>query len=243
MTPGKPIRFQAFATLRTENNQTLPPAGAEGWSISIGTENLKILSVTSEGTIVGDMEWNQITNNKGGMGQFETVDPAYDPGTGPQGEGAVSAVMIFPLSQPHLPIEGTARIAALTLEAVAVEDGPTSGRVFYVDNKKGQGRPVPNTVSLLGSSHSPSLGSREIRFKRGEITDCNQNGSKDPLDIQTGSSRDCNLNGIPDECDLASGRSGDCNQNGQPDECDINEGQSGDCNQNGQPDECDIGEG
>ncbi|MCK4660599.1 MAG: S8 family serine peptidase, partial [Phycisphaerae bacterium] len=65
------------------------------------------------------------------------------------------------------------------------------------------------------------------------LTDCNENGVGDDVDIVAETSGDCNSNGIPDECEQP-----DCNSNGLPDECDLTGGTSNDCNSNGIPDEC-----
>lgn len=70
------------------------------------------------------------------------------------------------------------------------------------------------------------------------ITDCNNNGVDDPLDISGGTSQDCNSDGTPDECQTADN---DCNNNGVPDECDVAAGGgSQDCNTDGVPDECQL---
>lgn len=96
--------------------------------------------------------------------------------------------------------------------------------------------------------------------------DCNDNGTGDVCDIDSGFSTDCNANGIadeceadcdsnglPDECDIADGAvdcdgngildscEADCNENGIVDACDISDGTSLDANENGVPDECEVG--
>ncbi|MFT4541181.1 MAG: hypothetical protein ACI835_003642, partial [Planctomycetota bacterium] len=75
------------------------------------------------------------------------------------------------------------------------------------------------------------------------ITDCNNNGLEDALDISSGTSQDCDSNGIPDECDPDCDNDGlpdacetDCNNNGTPDDCES----ITDCNNNGIPDECEA---
>ncbi|MFT4540297.1 MAG: hypothetical protein ACI835_002747 [Planctomycetota bacterium] len=83
----------------------------------------------------------------------------------------------------------------------------------------------------------------ELQFP--SITDCNNNGIEDVIDIANATSLDCNLNGIPDECDIADLTSQDCNNNGIPDECELDCDNDGvpddceaDCNNNGTPDDC-----
>ncbi|MCA9277740.1 MAG: hypothetical protein H6815_03030 [Phycisphaeraceae bacterium] len=63
------------------------------------------------------------------------------------------------------------------------------------------------------------------------ITDCNQNGIDDLMDITVGTSLDVNGNGVCDECE-------DCNGNGVLDPQDIANGTSTDLNANGIPDDC-----
>ena len=72
-----------------------------------------------------------------------------------------------------------------------------------------------------------------------QITDCNDNGIEDAVDIAGGVSTDCDRNGVPDECHPGFGT--DCNQNGVWDTCDLFYGTSPDCNMDGIPDECNDG--
>ncbi len=66
--------------------------------------------------------------------------------------------------------------------------------------------------------------------------DCNNNGTRDDLEVALGLAGDCNMNIVPDACEALP----DCNQNGLSDSCDIRDGISLDCNENGFPDECEI---
>jgi hypothetical protein len=49
---------------------------------------------------------------------------------------------------------------------------------------------------------------------------------------------DCNNNGVDDAIDIANGTSGDCDDNGQPDDCQINANPLLDCDGNGMLDSC-----
>jgi hypothetical protein len=51
--------------------------------------------------------------------------------------------------------------------------------------------------------------------------DCNENGTPDAEDIQSGTSEDCNGSSTPDECDIADATSPDTDDNGVPDECQL----------------------
>jgi len=68
--------------------------------------------------------------------------------------------------------------------------------------------------------------------------DCNQNGTRDDVDIQLGNSLDCDGNGIPDECDLLQGAGADCNGNGQLDACELAANPGLDLNHDGRLDSC-----
>ena len=67
------------------------------------------------------------------------------------------------------------------------------------------------------------------------VSDCNDNGIPDYIDIRNGVSKDCNDNHVPDECEI---EEFDCNNNGVPDDCDIADGTSKDADEDGIPDEC-----
>ncbi len=53
------------------------------------------------------------------------------------------------------------------------------------------------------------------------VSDCNDNGVDDAVDIAVGTSKDCQPNSIPDECDIADGISQDLDGDGVPDECEF----------------------
>ena len=94
------------------------------------------------------------------------------------------------------------------------------------------------------------------------ITDCNNNGIDDLVDIANQTSFDCDQNSVPDECQPDCDGDGwidacdndpdvdgdgipdncepDCNANSLPDDFEIEQGIAQDCNGNGIPDECDL---
>ena len=69
------------------------------------------------------------------------------------------------------------------------------------------------------------------------ITDCNNNGVDDAIDIAGATSNDCNNNAVPDECDIAGATSNDCNADAIPDDCQL---AGNDCNNNMIPDDCEL---
>jgi hypothetical protein len=72
------------------------------------------------------------------------------------------------------------------------------------------------------------------------ITDCNDNGIPDSIDLAQGLD-DCNENGVPDSCDIQDGTSEDNDSNGIPDECEETPGDcSSDVNDDGAIDVLDL---
>jgi hypothetical protein len=97
------------------------------------------------------------------------IDPAIDLGTGPQGEGVVSYLLLnyaregnsvgcVRTARAELPPEGAARILSITLEAT-IGESPTTGRLFYADGLKGYvfSQPARNVIALQGTSQTPEL--------------------------------------------------------------------------------------
>ncbi len=68
----------------------------------------------------------------------------------------------------------------------------------------------------------------------GVITDCNENGVADGIDVNSASSPDCNRNLIPDECEIDAGSQAP----GGPFYCTAN--CAAECNDNGILDECEV---
>ena len=79
-----------------------------------------------------------------------------------------------------------------------------------------------------------------VRAVATRVADCNNNGTLDECDIDSGTSGDCQGDGIPDECQLIDN---DCNTNGIPDDCELASGTLADCQPNGVPDVCELAAG
>lgn len=107
-----------------------------------------------------------------------------------------------------------------TVNEIFLEFVPNGGGE---NDGRGQGIVVlePAIFASLGVIARPS-------FAAG---DCNENGTIDADEIETGAATDCNGNGRPDECDE------DCDGNSVPDDCDI-AGGAADVDGNGIPDSC-----
>ena len=107
---------------------------------------------------------------------------------------------------------------------------PKFGSAFAFDSH--------NMVALSGRSWED----RELTGLIGSprfagMSDCNDNGLNDDLEIILGNF-DCDNNGVPDECE--SGNGGDCNQNDVCDAFEIYYWGEADCNDNGILDECEV---
>jgi len=211
VVPPSEAQFDVFATLTTENNSTSPLLGAEGWSISIGVENLRVVSVSVGGTVL-----------EAGLFPFtesSVVNPSLDIGSGPQGEGAVSSVIGLPIDFTYTRLDptGTARILTITLEATAPVGGNGMARIFYTDGKQGNGLPVPNVISLLGTSHQPTMNDCEISLVGTQMETCDDNVDND-LDGDT----DCDDSDCAAamNCLTVSIKPGDANQDGTLDGAD-----------------------
>jgi hypothetical protein len=72
----------------------------------------------------------------------QAVNPNLVGGQDPQGEGAVSAVVLRVGNT--LPPNGIETIAQITAEATIPETGSITARLFYVNGKQGSGQPVDN---------------------------------------------------------------------------------------------------
>lgn len=112
--PGETVELQAYVTLTTAGNTIGQGAGA--WSISIGAENLRILSVTTAGTAAASVIDNPPGyRGENGFALGGVVDPELDIGAGPQGEGVVSGVGLYNnVPVATLPPDGTVRVGAGT---------------------------------------------------------------------------------------------------------------------------------
>ena len=170
--PGEPATYQTSVSLSTWNNTT--ERGAEGWSLSIGGENLTFLSATVEGPAA---------EGENPCRGAEVVDPSRVVGGSAQGDGAVSAVVLswdpFSHCQDSLPQNGEARLLSLTFMKT---DPGLQSRLFFQDGKVGSGQPISNAVIIEGTSQTPSnlsdisLGAE---FRRG---DANSDGKVDLAD-------------------------------------------------------------
>ncbi|MBN1443215.1 MAG: dockerin type I repeat-containing protein, partial [Planctomycetes bacterium] len=144
--------YRVFATLTTANNTV--GAGAQGWSFSIAAEKVDIVSATTAGTVATWTGADPPGLVDEGFVICEVVDPDLVVGDGPQGQGAVSAVLLSLREDITLPPDGTVRIAKLHVEP---QFSPILdvGRLVYRDGMKLAGRPVRNVVTIADTSQVP----------------------------------------------------------------------------------------
>lgn len=97
---------------------------------------------------------------------------------------------------------------------------------------------APSMETACPSEPVPTVG--QVHLFDVRVSDCNENGIDDEIEVAKGLRPDCNENCLPDECDLPllCPWCEDCNANGVPDECDAASGH--DCNENEKPDECEV---
>lgn len=142
--------------------------GPQGWSLSVSAEPcFQIASATTEGT-------EAMAYFAGGFDNTELVDPAklVDPDgegplpPGPQGPGAVSAVVLSFKKGNTLPPKGDFLVLKLegTLDAAGIEAPGDSGPPCLVSvvpagesGLAGAGQPVSTAVTVKGASRKPAV--------------------------------------------------------------------------------------
>jgi hypothetical protein len=186
--PGEPARGEALATLESAAANLY---GTDGWSVSIGVEGegLQIVDITTAGT-ASDAYPSGLVD--AGFGYCEVVDPLKDTGSGPQGPGAVLAVITSFKGAVTVAPGETVRVARMTLESTSttLESNPPR-RIFCVDGRQGSGLPVKNRVryGFYGlAPQTPVLGSADVILLdvggagRQRPGDCNQDSTVDISD-------------------------------------------------------------
>lgn len=128
--------------------------GAQGWSISIGTEGWRIVEITTAQTVGADATSDPAGLRRGG---FEKTQLTHGEGN----EGAVSAIVLAFTERIFLrPADSPHRIVRVLLEGrTPAEDGLCEPcRIFFVDGRQGDGQPVENKVTYRGETFRPALG-------------------------------------------------------------------------------------
>jgi hypothetical protein len=134
--------------------------GAQGWSIGVSADGLRIVGATTDATAGADAASDASGRRRGG---FEKTELASAGG----GSGAISAVILSFEEPVWLPPEESPHaILRLAVEADAPDDADacSSGRLFYADGLRGSGQPVENKVTYFGRPVRPALGDALIEF-------------------------------------------------------------------------------
>jgi hypothetical protein len=128
--------------------------GAQGWSFSIAlTGDLKMAAATTAGTAAGPVDGGYWS---GGFNKTQIVDPAKVVAGAPQGEGAVSAIVLSFTEGNTLPTDGTETVLELTVETKTpmpnVEGTVVSGDLVFQSGLVGAGQPVTNALTVGGNT-------------------------------------------------------------------------------------------
>ncbi|MBN1444206.1 MAG: hypothetical protein JXA90_15955 [Planctomycetes bacterium] len=150
--------FGARVILGTRESSDLQ-RGVQGWTLSIAaTGRLAMVSATTAGTAGGDASAGPPGLRQGGFEMTQIVDPDSQPlsgplaGLGPQGQGAVSAVVLSFTEKIALPPEGDSTLLLLTAEFASQGALCTSGSLKFLDGLQGSGQPVVNAITYSGET-------------------------------------------------------------------------------------------
>lgn len=164
VTPGMTFQHEAVATLASSAGNS---SGAKGWSISLALEGegLQMVTATTDGTVAAPVPDGLMSS---GFEHTEIVNPLLDLGSGPQGQGVVSSVILSFLSFRELEPGSSVPVARITLEggAPAGDPLPTQlpARLYYTDGLQGSGEPVRNIIYYRDIAQYPDLGSTDLEI-------------------------------------------------------------------------------
>ena len=136
--------------------------GPQGWSLGVRNSNMDIQSVTTDGTVAADVSAGGLRNT--GFEVFEIVNPDLVPASGPlangpQGQGAVQAIVLSFVMNITLPANETAVVGKISYTCtIPAADCVTAG-VEFANGLQGAGQPVSNDITQQGQTVSPSLSS------------------------------------------------------------------------------------
>ncbi len=190
----------------------VPEEGIQGFSVSIEVVgDISITGITTEGTLAGPVEDGGLYDS--GFNKTRVADSEASGGR----SGAVSAVVFCFGCDSVLNPVGTSSFSKLTVEG---EPGAT-GEIFYADGLVGEGQPVDNVMTVLGTSApvcnffttrlnvSVKLGPAELGpYLRGDANDDGKVNIADPIWIINELFR----MGPPTECIASADANGDLTQ-------------------------------
>lgn len=134
-TPGSKVLFTGVVRLQSTPGDPTEVAGARAWSLSIRSKSgVRILSATTTGTSGGALR---------AADGYEKTELT----SGPDNEGAVSAVILSFAMDVFLPARGEATLLQLGFEVLVPDVGEKEHEVGFVDGLTGSGQPVKNTFT------------------------------------------------------------------------------------------------
>lgn len=151
------------------------PFGVEayGWSLAVSVRGeLRLTEATTRGTAGANVPVGLVC---GGFEHTELVNPdVLDARGEPQGQGAVSAIVLSFSKPSYLADSSTATVLSLTIEG---DEGET-GSILWVNGLRGSGQPQQNRAIVAGEAHAfHCCQEAEIRFQAtGDFVRCDPNG-------------------------------------------------------------------
>ena len=180
-----------------------PTTGAQGWTNSIQSTVGQPVGVSFDGTAADDEENGGLFNR--GFRIAQIVDPTViNVQTGlPQGEGAISAVVLSFFEPITLPTNATVAVLRVDMQ-FPVLSGAVS--IDYVDGLRGTGQPVGNFATQQGSTVRPILKNHSVALVVDPGgTDSDGDGIADPCDncptVANADQADGDSDGLGDVCD------------------------------------------
>jgi hypothetical protein len=156
--PGTSYRAVLPCVIDTFENRT--GIGAQAWSMSLGAQEARITSITTEGTVAADVhdEVPGLRDNGFTLSELTSASAAR-----PDNDGAITVTVLSYTRPVTLPSEGRAAVAIVEVEARFPAAGACrSARVFYVDGRQGSGQPVRNVVTHRGVTVPPEFGEHTV---------------------------------------------------------------------------------
>jgi hypothetical protein len=137
--PGTTFHKTFGVLLTTTDNPSVEGDGAQGWSISLSTDGVEIVELTTRGTAAAKVTDNPPGVRKDGFEKSELAQGGAGDCAGRA--GAVSAVVLSFAEKVTLPASGTAKIGALTVRGTMPPElsGATPASLFFVDGCGGSG--------------------------------------------------------------------------------------------------------
>ena len=137
---GSNLELDAWVVLKSDPRDSGATSGARAWSISIRPQGgASIVHVTTEGTDAAVLLAGP--GNGDGYEKSEVT-------SGPNNDGAVSAVILSFTKDVSLPVDGEATLLRLQVEASVPESGKAEYGVDFVDGLMGSGQPVKNKITF-----------------------------------------------------------------------------------------------